>query len=889
MRFGQTDLLKSAGTVTVPTVALRPAEFSLSVPLAVESAADSQGCQAVTVGIPFPKGMVHHPAMLGLFDSMQEVPLQTLPLANWSDGSVKWLLLDFMLPTLHKGRTTWTLGNKTGDPGRSEAGGLRVREWSNEVVIETGPATFHLNRTVLQPFGRVVVSGVDLLDAKSSGIHLTNARGGEGTPRISNVSVEAGGPVRATVRLEGTFTGRAPLRFVARLSFFAGTGLVRLALTIHNPQRARHRGGLWDLGDPGSILFRELSLRLALAGHGEPRITLRAEPGQAPRSAPGGKVDIYQDSSGGDNWQSKNHVNRDGRVPCVFRGYRLRCAGAEEYGNRASPVLTLETSAGGICAAVPEFWQQFPKAMATDGRTLGIDLFPGQCSDLYELQGGEQKTHVVWLNFAAAGEPSPDLSWVHQPARVHAEPEWYAQSGAIAYLLPAGLDPDPRLQTLLTGVVEGANSFAARREIIDEYGWRNYGEVYADHEAAHYPGPQPVISHFNNQYDVIFGALLHYYRTGDVRWFELLDPLARHVIDIDIYHTSEDRAAYNGGLFWHTDHYRDAATCTHRTYSRANQPTGRSYGGGPCNEHNYATGLLHYYFLTGDPNAREAVISLADLVINMDDGRRTVLGILDDGPTGLASGTRQPDYHGPGRGCGNSVNALLDGFLATGTRGYLQKAENLIRRSVHPAADVAGLDLLDVENRWSYTVFLSALGRHLGLKAEAGELDFMYSYARASLLRYGCWMLDNETPYLDHPKKLDFPTETWAAQDMRKANVLRLAATHAEEPLRANLLRRATELADRSWSDLLHFESRAAARPVALMMVEGLRDACFRSVGMGPAPRPHADHDFGVPETFVPQRRRVRTQLKTFRGLARALVRMLNPTNWRKPSLPARP
>src|SRR5208337_2266439 len=132
--------------------------------------------------------------------------------------------------------------------------------------------------------------------------------------------------------------------------------------------------------------------------------------------------------------------------------------------------------------------------------------------------------------------------------------------------------------------------------------------------------------------------------------------------------------------------------------------------------------------------------------------------------------------------------------------------------------------------------------------------------------------------------KLEFPTETWAAQDLRKANVLRLAAAHGEDPLRTGLLRRATELADRSWSDLLRFESRATTRPLAIVMTEGLRDAYFRSSGVSSVPPASSDPEFGTPEAFVPQRRRVMNQLKTVPGFVRALVRFLNPMNWRKPS-----
>ena len=183
-----------------------------------------------------------------------------------------------------------------------------------------------------------------------------------------------------------------------------------------------------------------------------------------------------------------------------------------------------------------------------------------------------------------------------------------------------------------------------------------------------YKRQTPLVSHYNNQYDPIAGFIYQYFRTGDTRWWTMADELAAHVVDIDIYHTDRDKWSYNRGLFWHTDHYKHAATCTHRTFSRANQATGRPYGGGPCSAHNYTTGLLHHYFLTGSPASREAVVGLADWVVRMDDGRRNVLGLVDDGPTGLASFTVDLDYQGPGRGCGNSVNALLDGWLVTRRR-----------------------------------------------------------------------------------------------------------------------------------------------------------------------------------------------------------------------------
>jgi len=201
------------------------------------------------------------------------------------------------------------------------------------------------------------------------------------------------------------------------------------------------------------------------------------------------------------------------------------------------------------------------------------------------------------------------------------------------------------------------------------------------------------------------------------------------------------------------------------------------------------------------------------------------------------------------------------------------------RHNVSPHDDVAAKDLLNVEPRWSYTVCLSALARYLDLKAEGQEFDFMYSYARASLLRYAGWMVEQERPYFDQAEKLEYPTETWAAQELRKANVMRLAAAHADEPLRGKLLRQGHDFAQRAWSDLLRFESRTVTRALAIVMLEGGKDAYLRSN------RPAVRHqpgpvDFGVPQQFTYQKDRVRTRLKSVRGLAYTLLRLLSPWRW---------
>ncbi len=51
---------------------------------------------------------------------------------------------------------------------------------------------------------------------------------------------------------------------------------------------------------------------------------------------------------------------------------------------------------------------------------------------------------------------------------------------------------------------------------FDEYGWRHFGDLYADHEAVGHSGETPRVAHYNNPYDVIYGAIFQWlYRRAE--------------------------------------------------------------------------------------------------------------------------------------------------------------------------------------------------------------------------------------------------------------------------------------------------------------------------------------------------------------------------------------
>jgi hypothetical protein len=823
--------------------------------------------EPITIGIPLPPGRAFSPDQIELDAAFKLVtPAQIRALDSWPDGSIRWALLDFMADAPagladEPPRATRPAPPSSGVP----VTGVRVSADERGIEVETGAATFRFHTGGPFPVSSLSIGTVEPIDPAASGVQI-DASGTPITCRIAEVVVHETGPVRAEIEVRAAPLDPLPIMLAARVELFAGMATVRVQISLVNRRRARHPAGQWVLGDEGSVLLRSVAWLLTVAGSVQ-RVRCAPE-----RGLPLDDVDVpfelFQESSGGDHWNGAIHRNREGRVPLRFRGYRLRSGRVERTADRATPVVAVATERGEIGVAVPQFWENFPRAIGVDGRTIEIGLFPRQSSDGHELQGGEQKTHEVIVAFADDAVSDPPLAWCHDPLFTYPAADWCCATGAVPYLIPEADDPNPRYVSLVAGALDPQQGFAAKNERADEFGWRNYGDLHADHESAFQPPDRALVSHYNNQYDAVACFAWHFLRTGDHRWWRLMTDLVRHVRDIDIYRTRDDKAAYNSGLFWHTSHYTDADTATHRTYPRG------APGGGPSAEHNYNAGLMLHYFMTGERASREAAIGLARWVIDMDDGRQTLFRLLASGATGLASATGSTDYHGPGRAPANSICACLVGARLTDAPEYVAKADELIRRCIHPADDIVALRLDDVERRWYYTVFLQALGWYLHHQGERRQFDETYLYARDSLLHYARWMVVHERPYLDRPEVLEFPNATWIAQDMRKGDVLLWAAQHATGEERVQFLDRARFFFDYSIDALSSNPTRTFTRILVLLLSNGLRYGWAARQGWSlPPPVVTAARSPGALRApFEPQKTRARRRAVTLAFLGALLT-----------------
>jgi hypothetical protein len=805
--------------------------FSKIVITTEESAGMERIMEPVTFGIPFPKGYLKEKTHLGIYDSKgNTIPFQIKILSNWQEQSVKWALLDILVNCEPKSAVNYYLILK--DQPFLEEGqhydSIKIEESNSSITIDTEKAIFIIDKKTFMPFRQVNISGVNVIDQSNSCMMLKDEFNREYTPKIKNISIETRGLIRSTVKAQGQFVykdGSVFSDFLARASFYAGKRFAKIDFTIRNSKASKHPGGLWDLGDEGSIYFKDLSFNFALTEKKDISIFWKTEINEKERRLNNDKIEIYQDSSGGVKWDSLNHVNKNGKVMNSFRGYKVYSVDLLEQGFRATPTIVVQSQNRKMAATLQKFWQNSPKAIEAENNLLTLRLFPHQYNDVYELQGGEQKTHTIFLVFGHDNNEDINIDWVHAPLVAKASPNWYAKTGAHGYLASAADNKNPDYQALIEHAILGDKNFFDLREEVDEYGWRNFGEVYADHEIVNYKGGRfPFISHYNNQYDVINGCILQYLRSGDIRWYDLMTDLTKHVIDIDIYHTTKDRNAFNNGTFWHTNHFMHAETSTHRSFSCKHQNNEKtySYGGGPSPENCYSTGLLNYYYLTGEELAKETILELSKWILSQDKMDNNLIGIIRGIKKRISSSLNE--FSGsPTRSQANMLNTLLDAFELTNDREYLSKAEKLIKKFISPVDDINRFNENEVI-KFGHILFLQSLGKYLDVKEGMDEKDDMYNYTKKSFLYHAMWMLDNEVPYKKIFHKLDIPSSTWPAHDVRKSAIFNFAYKYADGPLKHKFKAKAEFFFNTAIKDVLSFsdESMYFVRPLAVLMHYGV-------------------------------------------------------------------
>lgn len=778
--------------------------------------------QVCEVSIPLPQSLVFSQEQLSLTaesdSSNSSITMDALCqiVAVWPDNSLKWVKLTYQTAvqsSVYLNITQHQEAAFSKEPQRH----YNVIDTTDSYSYTCGNKTLNLN------LGSNLLELVDnqhnpILSLSAKHIKLTDSEGNLAKTNYSQAKViqydnlKAGNNASISLTLDGGFLGSS-IQFQLVIDWLIPFDFISYTLQIHNTNRAIHQDGKWDLGDPGSFNFKSLYIDVPSSQKNIAPNNVLIDL-QNKQNYQGDYLVCEQFSSGGDNWQSPVHVNQDNKVDINKNGFAIKYGQQEQSGLRCQPILKLKNN---LAISFNKFWQNFPKSLGVKDNLVTFGLFPAT-HYLHELQGGEKKTHSFCLSLNSDNNDLTNSQTMH---RGTLDWEWIKQCQLYPFMAKQQAQPGS-IQSLVDLGLDQTNGFIAKREKIDEFGWRHFGELYADHETADYQGAELFVSHYNNQYDPIYGFIRQYLTTGNTQWFELADDLATHVKDIDIYHTKLDKNEYNGGLFWHTDHYLQAFTSSHRSYSKfqaSDVYQDHAGGGGPGGQHCYTTGLYLHYCLTGQQSSKDAVLTLTNWITHVYEGSGTCLELLLAFKNRHIAGSKNhfTGQYPLDRGIANYINALLDCYELTHQQSYLTQVQDILANTMHPDENLSERDLQNVENTWFYSVLLQALCRYLQVKQSRKEFDPHFYYCRDALLNFADWMLAHEYPYLQKPDILEYPNDTWTAQDLRKAHVL-AAAYYFSPDKKLEYMQKAQFFQQYVADKLNHSDTKTYTRILVLLM-----------------------------------------------------------------------
>jgi YetA-like protein len=555
--------------------------------------AETAGC---AWGVPWARGRLAPGTALALHTADgAAVPVQSWPLAFWPDGTVKWT--GHAIGAEEAAAARYRLA--PGTPAAPEHP-VTVRHSGSDVVLANGTIEIRIatrGDVVLRSIrrgGRTTATTGRLV------LHVQDRPDDEdGTPRrsiyrgaVEHAVVEQSGPVRAVVRMTGSYrrdNNHRILPWTLRVYLSAGEA-VRLVHSFTwdaDADRDFVRGLGLELSVPLTDETYDRHVRFGTTGGGvwgEPvRVLtgLRRDPGAAVNTAQ------VQGTATPPLAQWNTQVSSGYQQLAQWNDYRLTQNSADHFaiakrtssagswlrhaghGRQASGFGYVGGASGGLGFGLTDFRQRFPRALdirnaATstaqvtlwswsphapamdlrhyDTSAHGLDLAYEDVQEGFSTPEGivGSTEMVLW---AFAGTPSrariaalePVLT---APPQLVADPRWYHAAGVFGrWSLP---DRSTAARAVLEKALDDQIAFYAGQ--VDErqwYGFWNYGDVMHTYDADRHEWRYDAGGYAWDNGELGTDAMLWYafLRSGRPDVFRLARAMTRHVSEVDTHHS----------------------------------------------------------------------------------------------------------------------------------------------------------------------------------------------------------------------------------------------------------------------------------------------------------------------------------------------------------------
>jgi len=563
-------------------------ELSILEPLGVDRPA-----YPVTLGVPFPQGVLAADQDLRVEADGKVLALQTRTLLQWPDGSAKWVLCDFQTDLKgggdHRCRVRWDGGERTAPSlpltVSEQQGGVSVTSGSFGVRFSDGGA-FPLD-AVIQDGRTVIAHG-----ALRSALRVDGKEYLLST--VEPPVVEEPGPLRLVIRIEGKAVaedGCTSFDATARLYLWAGHPTVKIYLTLTNrvPERRVHLEE-WVVGLRPELDGERDGFLVSSSATGHRQVFVD-DLVDGRRSVRVGLVNMPfapwvpgEDRKGETPEQPRRADAQYAVLPGTDGAAEERRPGADWHTLMpAAPVLTDgRTTVSFWCR---RFWHNAPKEASLTPEEITLHLYPGWAEPL-EWYRGVAKTHELILDVRrGVADRDERLAFAcgfeKEPAPQVATRNWMVDTGVFGpvfryqpgryrwweYILRAGLQ---------------RHTFNVGADPLMGFSFFDYGDFWRIGRGGQW---------YNNEMDKGYALLLQMVRTGYGVVMEHVEPIIHHQIDVDTCHDAEETWWIGSQRYHYAKH-------------------GALLGPAFC--HQWLDGPLFYYLLTGYRRAEEVALARAE-------------------------------------------------------------------------------------------------------------------------------------------------------------------------------------------------------------------------------------------------------------------------------------
>lgn len=682
-------------------------------------------------------------------DSSVDAQFRVLSRYNGTPGdgtkNIRMVLCTFLVSVGANASATYYL-NTSGGSGTVSGSDIASSD-ANKVTLNNGTVTAEIKKTAgFNLFDKVTIGGTDYISSPASdGIILREGRNDTTYTSYSSndaptVTIEENGPLKAVVSVEGnledsgnnpvyptngTYTGDTPIRYATRITTYKNERLLRVLVTIKNENRPYSYTGTAGDGPYPQIHNLELDylfIRTTFSNITAETVSFGSgvdgESSWKKTATPSATYVLLQSHTApGSDSSTRNDFSNFSYT--VKEGVTTRASGG-----RYNSFANVRDSSNGIMVASRWFWQNWKKEIQFDTSNNRIDfyLWPDDSSD-HIFMGGKYKTHEILYCFHAAVASDYNFATELAPLknRLYIVPSNLHTSNFFDSIPPDLESFDPEVTWINDGKTEylrtpiyqwnqktrakfdasyiydssDTNDFDNLREnrpftwsggiyngnYINWYGWLAFGGL------VRYNSLGFASQHYNWDYIALISGLRYSdpyiidlgeqfaYNHGDI--LTMHDPDASPTEAISTNGTFDELDAHGSQVYENDGHFH---MDSFQGYSGGSNSDPRGYA------HQWATGLMFQYLLTGNEHFKDVIDDVgenifyrySDIEVNgHKQGSHDSTAVCYD-----PDGSVEQCWGGESRQYTRAIDVAVGMWKVTGDSDFLEVANAIFEKAV---------------------------------------------------------------------------------------------------------------------------------------------------------------------------------------------------------------